>query len=220
MSIIEYIVNTPHMTEEMRQQWLIDFGTDPYRETACYRNLETGEEYHHLAGGFTWPGRKPGFALVLAVMQSEPVTFRALEEVEHDRVPTLLLLCAGLREKYSPPNDANRLLCFYGNSGHRLSGFLADLPDDKRFWLMLPTEFEQAKNSLELYANQIKSAGRRLILGQCDGLKKYLAGAPDSFVGEGEDDFPAIAALGYPLHSLTKSEPWVLRENIGSYIDE
>jgi hypothetical protein len=221
---IEYVVEgSAPISEEQRQEWQHNFGEDPYRQIAYYRNLETDEKYHHLAGGFAWPGRKAGFALVLAAMRGPvPVKFKVIEEVEDMNVESLILKCAGLRERYSPPNDISRPLTIYGNLNHRLNGFLHGIPDDKRFWLTSPIEFYEAKGTLELFANRIESTGRegRLDLTQSGRLKRYLADTPDSFVGEREEDHPAVAALGYALHSLAKSEPWILRDNIGSYIDE
>ena len=39
--------------------------------TVRYVNTDTHEEYLCLAGGFAWPGIKPGYAVVVAVQQTE-----------------------------------------------------------------------------------------------------------------------------------------------------
>src|SRR5512136_2066918 len=68
-----------------------------------YENEETGEKYFCLAGGFAWPGTKPGYACVVAVLTApdpHAVPFRIIAEVEENNVQSLIERAYELYEKY------------------------------------------------------------------------------------------------------------------------
>ena len=68
-----------------------------------YENKETGEKYFCLAGGFAWPGTKPGYACVVAVLAApdpHAAPFRIVAEVEDNDVPSLIERAYSLYEKY------------------------------------------------------------------------------------------------------------------------
>ena len=70
--ITERIIPGPGINEAAIRIAYLD-GEPPPRVTRAvrYHNTETSEEYLALAGGFAWPGMKPGFAVVIAVMENE-----------------------------------------------------------------------------------------------------------------------------------------------------
>src|SRR5512135_3267692 len=68
-----------------------------------YENRETKEKYFCLAGGFAWPGMRPGFACVVAALEGpdpDLPTFKVVAEVGDTTVQQLIERAYALYEEY------------------------------------------------------------------------------------------------------------------------
>ena len=199
-----------------------------------YENTETGDVYSHIAGGIAWPGAgraqqlsqgAPGFAVVVAVDKDaddgDPA-IRTVAEVESADVYELVKECVKLRERWGYwerggdvlgewYGDYERFLTFTGEINDRLQE--RDGPENG-FYMAVPADYEQA-NAFEIYLRRIQTClvpdaeGRKgLILGSCNLLRNYLQNVPADASKRSADEYPAIAALGFVLHSLKTIRPW------------
>jgi hypothetical protein len=104
----------------------------------------------------------------------------------------------------------------------RFSTFLSDYNqayernnDDKGLYLAPPADFEQP-NRTEIYLERIKSllkpdkhGKKHLILGRCEKLRSQLQNLPSIASAVKIEDFPAVGALAYAVHSLMATRPWL-----------
>lgn len=184
-----------------------------------YENLETGEEYLCLSGGFGWPGLKPGFSLVLAVQQSEDGKnhlYKTLEEVEEKNIQVLLQHSFDLFQKYGKSCKTIPWE-WYGDPENGLNEFLYEfdthLEKEDSFYLTYPPHFKEP-NKFEIYCQTIfatlQEGNKRLFLGPCKRAQSYLNQFNDEQVYKGTpEDNPAISALGYAVSALTTWKPWL-----------
>ena len=188
-----------------------------------YRNIETGEAYYDISGAIAFPAYPaPGFAVIVAAVKNtsdmEP-RFKVLDEIEDDSFEGLLQSCIQRRQRWGYPD---LLRNFYGDH-ERFHTFLSDFNKkfkkdhhpDKGINLMPPMDF-QLTNRSEIYFQRIKSflrpdksGWKRLILGSCNNLRTHLQNLPGDVSMGKIEDFPAAAALGYAVHSIAMSRPWM-----------
>ena len=228
--IKEKRIKGPRITDQARRiAHLTGQGPLKAQKSVRYQNAETREEYLCLWGGFAWPGLKPGFAVVVAVLEPERgkgLIFKVLEEVEENDINALLRGAFDLFQKYGkncsvipwqwfgdPESGFNEFL-------HRFNKHLEKAED--RHWLCLsyPPHFKEA-NRFGIYCQTIhllspKSVPsdmhdqKRLSLGSCKRLQSYLTQLNHEAVHKGTpQDHPAVAALGYALSALYEYEPWL-----------
>jgi len=189
-------------------------------KTVRYEDTITHEEYLCLAGGFAWPGMKPGFAVVVAAQRqkdAEEVIFKTLAEVEEQDLNTLLQQSYGLYEQYGK-NCREIPWFWYGNPNSGLNEFIQKFNkrrgDETPFFLTPPPHLEK-QNCFEIYCRTIHSllqhTAKRLILGSCDKLRAYLDQLITSDIVNGAiEEHPAISALGFALAALDTYEPWLM----------
>jgi hypothetical protein len=181
-----------------------------------YENMETGEQFLCLGGGFAWPGVKPGFAVVLGVQEREGGhVYRAIAEAEAQDVRSLLQGTSALFLRYGK-NCQEIPWMWYGDHTSGLTGLLhkfnEGLPIEDRFYLAMPPHHED-QNAFATYCQTILSVlqgqEKRLYLDSCDGLRSHLSTLDAEKAAKGNPgECPAIAALGYVLSAFYQYEPW------------
>ena len=104
----------------------------------------------------------------------------------------------------------------------RFSTFLSDFNEtyernneDEGLYLASQDEFEQ-QNRTEIYLERIKSllkpdnrGKKHLILGHREKLRSQLQNLPADARAIKIEDFPAVSALAYAVHSLMANRPWL-----------
>lgn len=188
-----------------------------------YQNTETHEEYLCIAGGFAWPGIKPGYAVVVAVQETNNENspcFKTIAEVEEYDVETLLQKTWELYLKHGV--NCNVIpWTWYGDPETGLSSFmdrftrkLIDKGEERLFFLTHPPQYRDT-DCFAAYCRTVYSLLRlerkRLILGDCVRLRSHLSelGSLAAVTGKGED-YPGISALGYVISALITYEPWLM----------
>ena len=190
-----------------------------------YRNIETGMEYCHIAGGIGWPGQAPGFIVILAVIKPEGKnpSFHVLEEEEIGSINGLLTACLQLREKYGF-GKGSALFDFWYGENERFDAIVNDFNQDltvkddtAQGIYLVPPYGHQKSNAFEIWVNSIRGCLKRdasnkpeLYLGDCTKLRNYLQSSPFDVAVKGAiEDYPALAALGGVMHSLMMLRPWL-----------
>jgi len=189
------------------------------RHTTRYRDTETEEEYLCLAGGFSWPGVHPGYAIVLAAVEAdtpEVPKYKALAEVEEKHLPSLLNRCSDLFEKYG---KACKTIPFhwYGDNEDRI-GELAQKLSSSQFFLATPPYIEAAnffEISVSMIFNLAHTNSQRLSLGPCDFIRGYLSTLDPKKAHLGSPaDHPAIAALGHVVTAMEAYRRWLVNNDL------
>ena len=191
--------------------------------TVRYVNTVTHEEYLCLAGGFAWPGLKPGYAVVVAVQQTEDEgapLFKTIAEVEEYDVETLLQKTWELYLMYGV-NCITIPWSWYGDPETGLSPFmdrftrkLLDTGEERPFFLVPPPQYREP-DAFGAYCRTVYSLLRperkQLILGVCTRLRAQLNEMGNLAAVTGNvEEYPAIAALGYVLSAMITYEPWMM----------
>ena len=78
---------------------------DPPWKAHCCKHVDTGQRFRFIAGGFSWPGLKPGFAVVLGVSYEDHPTEKVpvlycLRETEENDVSRLVRESVNLAQQY------------------------------------------------------------------------------------------------------------------------
>jgi hypothetical protein len=183
-----------------------------------YRNIETGEDYFDIAGAVAWPGENlAGFAVIVAAvnMREKEPALMVLAEIEEKSIEDLISACVEIRERYGYPE----LLDMWYGDYLRFSSLIGDINTrfekqsgkGKGFYITQPDDFE-VPNNFEIYLHRIRSClkapdsgGKQLILGNCNRLRNYLQNLPPDAVKNGSiEEYPAVASLGFAVHTLPK----------------
>jgi len=192
-------------------------------KTVRYEDTITHEEYLCLAGGFAWPGMKPGFVVIVAAQRhkdAEEVIFKTIAEVEEQDLNGLLRRSYELFQTYGR-NCRETPWFWYGNSNSGLNEFIQkfnkqqEQRGDETSFFLAPPPYLAKQNSFEIYCRTIHSFlqgnAKRLILGSCDKLRAYLDQLITSDIVNGAiEEHPAISALGFALAALDTYEPWLM----------
>jgi len=210
------------------------YGREMYSKPTYYQNLETKDEYRWIGGGIAWPGDQdcPGAVAIVAVKKEkkEIPTYIVLDAAESDDPEVLLNECLYLRVKWGYEKCENILNLWHGPSDELetlISNFNSNLRgtfqgSDNFFsppldiFFSPPLDYEK-QNRFEIYLRHIQSLlkkdesdQKRLYFGDCDMLRNRfhhcLRDAPSKGTIE---KYPAVAALGYALHSLSVQRPWM-----------
>ncbi|MCK4821405.1 hypothetical protein KA005_36910, partial [bacterium] len=188
-----------------------------------YRNIETETKYYHIGGAIAWPGKTlPGCVIVVAVKKdSLRPSFQLLAEEEDHSINGLLDRCLDLRQRYGYELNGDLFRFWYGDHS-KFASLLSDFNKEKfsskqaeGIHIACPVDFDKP-NHFEIYVRRIQtclspndSGNKSLYLGACDRLRNYLQILPSDAAIKGTDeDYPAIAALGYAIHSLSACKPW------------
>ncbi len=185
-----------------------------------YHNTETGEQFYDVAGAIAWPaGDRPGFAVVVGVVKGEdpqePV-LRVLDEIEAVSVEELLKEGANLRVKWGFPDLLRIWLGDHERFAPIVHGYNSRKKTKEYFIVSPPYDFEKP-NRGEIYLQRVfellrprESGKKRLFLGGCNKLRGYLMDLPHDTAQIGQiDRCPAVAALGYAVHTMLVYRPWL-----------
>jgi hypothetical protein len=185
-----------------------------------YENRETGEAYLCLAGGFAWPGTKPGYACIVAVLDTpdpHAAPLKIIAEVEDTNVPSLIEHAYALYETYGM-NCSSIPWLWYGESDAGYDSFLYRFNEgvrraEQQFFLVSPPHVE-LPNRFEFYCRVLyallQGDKRRLFFFPESLLPAYLKNiSPTDVVTGSTKDHPAISAAGYVVSALAQYEPWL-----------
>jgi hypothetical protein len=187
-----------------------------------FRNKETGEEYYAIAGGLAFPARPaPGFGVIVGAVKGDDIDqpiLKTLDDFEGHGLEDLLTTAEQRRHKWGYPDT---LLYYYGDPERFLESIYAfneRLGDGKGtrtdLFLGHPADFGDPHRT-EIFLEQIysllrpsTSGTKRLFLGECKLLRAHLQNIPVGITAIEES--PAVAALGYAVHSLMTMRPWLV----------
>jgi hypothetical protein len=188
---------------------------EPWKQTS-FRNLETGVHYRLLAGGFVFPGRKPGFGVIVGVdLLDDPALkipqIHCLGEIEESGSQQLISKCLDLRNEYLAWD-------WFSDPKTTLNRFLDPVNQDLReknemdFYPLQPPYFEREdcfSYYMRILEGELKSVQKTLFLGNCTRLKGYVGDFPeDGAVMGTRAEYPALAALGFVVASVREYKPW------------
>ena len=186
-----------------------------------YWNAETSEEYLILAGGFAWPGMKPGFALVIAVMgDGDTPHFKVVAEIEAWGVEELIRAAYDLYEKYGV-NCRQIPFLWYGDPESGYSTFINRFNEEltkkgkQKMFIHVPSPYQGNPDAFPLYLQIIyelvDEKKKRLYFGPRSRLPSYLRQLSRATAHNGnEHSFPAINALGYAVSAVISYAPWLV----------
>ena len=199
-------------------------GKDWVKKPLQYRNMETDERYCHIAGGVAFPSKNlPGFAVVVGVLDGPLVKEPQIKVIEEYEGPATLggfvQGCMDLHTKWWFPH-----IPFYGNH-ERYHQQFADLnkaakqkdPENfHSFHLQPPHDFNQPDKGI-IYLERIKEVltpdknrVKKLVLGNCGKLIGHMQSLMDSQTQGNIEEVPAVAALGFAVHTMMSHRPWLM----------
>ncbi len=194
-----------------------------------FRNRKTGQEYATLVGAIGWPGRRPGYGLILGVHregQDRRPTLECLAEVEAKPPLKLLRACTGMRDRWGFHESPDILRSWFAEPERFLSiwaAFNAKLlrkAPGRGLHLSPPFDIERS-DAFSIYLSQAltclepnEEGRKRLIIGGCSILRNQLQAVPQPEEEKRRlttEDFPAVFAVGAAVHSLLTLKPWMVR---------
>lgn len=189
-----------------------------------YKNIENGYEYYAIVGALAFSyHRTPGFAVIVAAIKDgqnhEDPKIVVLDEIESaEGIDALLKACKDRRERWGYPET---LKFFYGDQERFITAIsdfnqkISQPRTEKGIYLAPPADF-YLSNQSEVYLERTKSLLRkdengekRLSLGSCKKLRTHLQDLPADAGKHQIEEYPAVAALGYAVHSILSLRPWM-----------
>ncbi len=203
-----------------------------YVKPAFYRNIETGGEYSWLAGGVGWScGQMPGYCCIIGVEKPETnagrIRFRVLDEQESPSVKSVLESCLYLRDRWGYGKYSELFEFWYGDYKrfspiiNAFNSTLIRNPGDTNgLYFATPSAFEM-ENRFQIYVERIReclspdeTGQKRLVLRDCQIIRTRIQNMPPEAIDKADvDQFPAIAAVGFAVHSLSEAKPWESQVN-------
>jgi len=199
-------------------------GTDPGYQARSfyYRDIETGEEYSEILGGFVPPAKKPGFAVVVGIGRLNDVRINpewklgtnkisVLMEAEEDNLANLITSCLTLREMFLPAMDRNY---WYFDADPELLFRVAKImtklfPDEElkqMSFLPMPGLYFGQSSAFRDYAATLNQYKRIISRGKCHKIKAAMDSFPKEAMFQSGlnvwEDFPEVMALAYAVHAL------------------
>lgn len=179
-----------------------------------YHEWNSLRKFRRILGGLAWPGVKPGFAVVLGEewqkdYEVDVYHLHWLAEVEEVNIERLLEWCSFF-EVMSPDVDWQ----FFGDVRNKPAmSFWFDMQDKfmekrRRGFSIVKAPYADSPRSFQFLVNNLwrhLTPGRKTLhLGAGSKLAGYLTElAPEEIVKASEEEYPAIAALGYAVATLS-----------------
>lgn len=189
-----------------------------------YENLENGDRYLALSGGFCWPSAGPGFAIILAAQEvDDKIIFKVLAESQ-ERSPQLLISGAhDLWKKYGYNCIENRFLWFGDpDSTHQtfITKFNQNRPRSRRNQDFFLAEAPHLKETdrFNYYASLIIQLAHNKIrrfkidpscINLLTGMEKIF---PSDLNRRMITESPQINAVAFCLSALYEYKPWLLAD--------
>jgi len=177
-----------------------------------YRDAESNKGYLRIIGGFSWPGVKPGFVVVIGEDCVEDYSLkvrhlRLLAEVEDSDIESLFQQCVHLRNRYQvqkflgdTKNDGFMNFLYQFNRTQKKGDYRFD-----SLILQMAAFPQDLQYHAYIIKERLQQSTKSLHLGEKSLLKGYLMDLDKDFTG-GPLAYPAIMALGYCL-SYFKNYP-------------
>jgi hypothetical protein len=219
--ITERIIPGPGVNEAARRIAHLNGEPAPrVTQAVRYWSTETSEEYLALAGGLAWPGQKPGFAVVIAVMgDGTAPRLKVTAEAEAWGVEELIRFAYDLYEKYGV-NCRQIPFLWYGDIESGYSTFIHRFNEElskraQNVFFLTPSPHQGSPDAFPLYLQTIyqlvDEKKKRLHFGTRSKLPSYLRQMGRATAHHGDEyTFPAITALGYVVSALTSYTPWLV----------
>ena len=163
-------------------------------------------EYSRIIAGFTWPGTKDGFFVVLAKDRKTDGgkhMLRTLFEQQCQSIPRLFRTCVVAKPYYL-------IQQFYGDSTNRpMMMFWANLNVDQvPLSQVYPVEAPHVRDDETKWRTYLEtiyaavSDNKRLQLGKCHTLRAAISELPIDAPEKKPEDFPAVTALAYAVAAM------------------
>ena len=182
-----------------------------------FEDKETGAQFRRIVAGLAWPGKRPGFFVVVTEDLKEDIALKlckvkVIAETEDENIDGLLRKGFEYVQRYKVQE-------VLADTTHKpmmqlLYQFNKSLSKKKLRTLYLqPAPFVEDPKALEFYAHAIKNRTQQdkksLYFGESSKLPGYLTElSPDETVKTSFSDYPAIAALGYAVTYLDMNQPF------------
>jgi hypothetical protein len=183
----------------------------------------TIREYGRTVGGIGWPGDKPGFAVVIGEDWYPPIGKTVcdcylLAEIETYDLQDMFRWCAEMAAKHGV--DA-----FYGRWVQQPCWALRDFNQGQnrvatRQIDFQPAPFSSSESSggrrgeiayhMSVVRDKLRLENKSLIFGDVPGsltVKRFSEVTPEAAAKATDEDFPALAALGYAVTFLSSFPP-------------
>ncbi|GEM_PF-1268581 len=176
-----------------------------------WRNPETKEEYARVVAGVQFPGKKPGFAVVLGETEirdpaSQSRNYYILAELEDAGLQSFIERCHEAAGLYACAD-------WYGDPADRVAQeflyeFNRQLQEKRQrgFYLSRPPLFgekAQFEYCCQTIFKHVRAGRKTLHFGPASKLPGFLLEFGQEQIRSGKpEDFPAIAALGFALTAL------------------
>lgn len=173
-----------------------------FEAPAHYLDKVTGDKWRRIAGGIGWPqSGKEGVGLVLAETLEEPYAYKILISVQDHNALGLLETCKALEGEYPVKgwhgnafDKAMMLLLYEFTKGKQFGDKLIFLGsplagENNNSGYYLPKVIELGK------ADRLNAAASLAVLRELEADDQW----PETHLNQNIADFPALAALCYPL---------------------
>jgi len=184
----------------------------PTIETAelghTFLDSELKDQCKVIVGGIAWPGKQPGFGVILALDAQkyyEGGHIILLDEVESFRLGELIRKCEGLNLKYRPK-------FWSGDNKNAAAGkFMLDSQSNSPFWVSHSSilDLEQPYSyTLTIIQDLLRDGSRRLFL-KSSTISGHLGTIKQEDVASLQvGDLPAIEALAFAVCELKDDSLW------------
>ncbi len=179
----------------------------------AFTTHELAEQAHVLYGGVAWPGKRPGFAVVLALgkeQRFDGYDLCLLDETESADTRELVHRMAGLGTKYAPArwigDNRNGAADRFLHEWNAMQPAPLDDYEERRCLCLCRSGLLEIDRPYEYLLPTLKSLldkdRRRLFLKDSRIIPYLGAIVPDEIPFLAWGDFPAIEALGLAVHQL------------------
>jgi len=183
-----------------------------------HTDVELRNQAKIIYGGVSWPAKRPGFAVIVAMLYEKHFDSHdiyLLEEFESFNTRELVRQCGAMDARYKPS------LWIGDNRNEAAGSFLNEMADElqapatpaiaRRSFYVCPTMMLEM-NQLYAYIlphlrNQLEP-GRKLLFLKSSKLVDYLADIEEKEIADLQfGDFPAIEALAFAVIELRNHYP-------------
>ncbi len=190
----------------MIKRTLIPAAWNKYEDSIIFRCSESQREYQRIVGGMMWPGKQPGFAIVLGQArwpnpQTKVPDLWICAEKQEASVQDLLAVCARWMKDYCCDKwyghrddfGMGRILCRFNETRPRHPV------------QVIPAMGEEEQDELQFYVDLIRiaiSSSKKVLQLHGSTLGEKMMEMDPDYHKKDCTDYPAIAALGFALSAM------------------